>query len=296
MPIERRPHNPLPQRFVPTMGRAYRVKSGEDWHTIARDNHITAQELIYFNFATHDPAEVNYYLKRNVGCVEPTHDHKNWKFSSEASPGIIYLPPTTGWKRPSFPPAPVVPEAPVAPAIERSGIWFGFGAQGGGHGAVGGKDTVEACLYSLESYEDHFWLNIDGWRIGPGLGGSVGVVFVVATGGKSPQAFSGLKVGGWDFQANLGGRWGDLAKGIKGLAGVAKFAKAAKFIDKTVEAAKWEKMRELVRNAIKAGTLSTHPDKPEVNVMGIPGLGVGLEVSVYYGSGDCYVHGVSLRR
>jgi hypothetical protein len=30
----------------------------------------------------------------------------------------------------------------------------------------------EACLFSFDSYQKRFWLNIDGYRVGPGFGGS----------------------------------------------------------------------------------------------------------------------------
>ena len=71
-----------------------------------------------------------------------------------------------------------------------------------------GKDTVEAWMFSLESYKNRFLMNIDGYRIGPGLGGSIGVAIVIGTGGPSPGKFNGVQVSGFDFQANLGGRWG----------------------------------------------------------------------------------------
>ena len=38
---------------------------------------------------TTDPAEVNWYLRRNTGCTKT--NGTNWAFSSSAKPGIIYL-------------------------------------------------------------------------------------------------------------------------------------------------------------------------------------------------------------
>jgi hypothetical protein len=292
MPFEKPPHNPVPPG-APAGGIPYRVKTGDDWFSVAGAHGVSAQDLIYFNFRTHDPQEVNFYLRTRVGCVKPTDDRHNWMFSSDAHPGIIYLPPKP-WHRPTFPPPPKPDPTQPDKQPERSGIWFGFGGQTGGHLVVAGKDTVEACLYSLEGYRNRFWMNIDGYRVGPGLGGSIGVVFVVATGGKTPSAFNGLKVSGVDFQANLGGRWGDLAKGVKGLRFVSRFAKAGKFIDKAISVAEWEKLRDLIYNGIKAGQISLHSEKPEMNVMGIPGAGTGAEVSVYYGWGTVFIHGVTM--
>lgn len=292
MPFEKQPANPLPQRYVPMGGAPYRVRKNDDWYTIAAAHGITAQDLIYFNFKTHDPKEVNYYLRVNVGCVLTTHDQSNWRFSDEASPGIIYVPPKGGWHRPSFPPAPHPAEIP--PKAEPSGVWFGIGVQGGGHLAIAGKDTVEAWMFSLESYKNRFLMNIDGYRIGPGLGGSVGVAIVVGTGGRTPGNFNGTKVSGLDFQANLGGRWGDLAKGAKGLNAVRRFANAGKIINKTISFAEWEKTRDIVWNAIKVGQIDTKSAKPEINVIGIPGAGTGAELSGYYGWGYVFVHSVTL--
>lgn len=216
-------------------------------------------------------------------------------FTSDAQPGIIYLPPKQGWKRPSFSsstpgelstlPKPVQPK-------KRSGLWFGLAGQEGGTLAIVGKDTVEACLYSLESYNNRFWLNIDGWRFGLGLGASVGMAVVVVTGVQHPSELRDFPVGGWDFQANLGGKWGDVAKAAKGLNAVRKIASGAKFVDKAISVVEWEKLRDTIWNLYKASKIDT--DKTDVNVMGIPGAGIGLEISGYYGFGSVLVHNVTL--
>jgi hypothetical protein len=61
--------------------------------------------LIEFNFKTQNPEEINWYLRRNVGCKKQTRDGKNWMFSTNAAPGVIY--------RPLEAPAKVVREAPT---------------------------------------------------------------------------------------------------------------------------------------------------------------------------------------
>lgn len=92
MPIERAPSNPLPPNYVPQGGTSYRVKDGDDWHSVARQFQVNVAQLIAFNFKTNRPEEVNWYLRRSVGCNKPTDDGDNWIFSSSASPGIIYIP------------------------------------------------------------------------------------------------------------------------------------------------------------------------------------------------------------
>jgi hypothetical protein len=78
----KKPNIPYP----PAGGTQYRVKTTDDWGSVARAHGISAKELIYFNFGTTDPPEVNWFLRTMVGCVKSTHDGNNWMFSSEASP------------------------------------------------------------------------------------------------------------------------------------------------------------------------------------------------------------------
>jgi hypothetical protein len=93
MPFEKEPKNRLPAGFVPQGGVPYRVKDNDDWANIALNNGIDMNWLIKFNFQTNNTDEINWYLRRYVGCNKPTKDGKNWMFSSSARPGIIYLPP-----------------------------------------------------------------------------------------------------------------------------------------------------------------------------------------------------------
>jgi hypothetical protein len=249
-----------------------------------------------YNFGTVNFAEINWYLRHHVGCTKTTHDRNNWVFTDEARPGVIYLPPPKNWKRPSFPsntPGLLSRLPKIGVSKKRSGIWFGLGAQEGGTFFAVGKETVEACLYSAESYQDRLWLNVDSWRLGPGLGASVGAVIVVATGVDSPNDLNGFPMSGTDFQASLGGRWGDIAKLAKGLNSVRKIASGAKFIDKVLSAAEWEKLRDLIWNGYKATAIDSH--KLGLNVMGIPGVGVGLELGVYYGFGSVIVQDYTLK-
>lgn len=92
MVIESAPRNPVPQSFHPENGRSYHVRDGDSWTTVANREGIPAGDLIYFNFHTRTPSEVNWYLRRNVGCRRTTPDGHNYVFSADANPGIIYLP------------------------------------------------------------------------------------------------------------------------------------------------------------------------------------------------------------
>ena len=90
MPIESEPRGRLPAH---SGGIPYRVQDGDDWNSVARKFRVNVQTLIMFNFGTLNTNEVNWYLRRSVGCVVPSQSGFNWKFSSRAKPGIIYIPP-----------------------------------------------------------------------------------------------------------------------------------------------------------------------------------------------------------
>ena len=93
MPIESKPAKLAP---VPSWGTPYRVKDGDDWLSVASKFRVGVQSLIKPNFDTLNTNEVNWYLRTRVGCVTPGPKGWNWKFSSRANPGIIYIPETPG--------------------------------------------------------------------------------------------------------------------------------------------------------------------------------------------------------
>src|SRR5687767_6050492 len=78
MPIEKKPQNPLPANYVPPAGAPYKVNDGDDWASVAQHFKVEVDTLIRFNFQTRDPAEVNWYLKHNVGCRKPSPGGNNW--------------------------------------------------------------------------------------------------------------------------------------------------------------------------------------------------------------------------
>jgi hypothetical protein len=95
MANERTPLDPLPVDFVPGGAVAnHRVGDGEDWASVAAEYKVKVDDLIYFNFHTNEPEEVNWYLRRNTGCNVSNDGGLNWAFSSSADPGIIYIPPS----------------------------------------------------------------------------------------------------------------------------------------------------------------------------------------------------------
>ena len=277
MPIEKRPSNPLPGDYIPPGGIPYKVKTNDDLGSVARKNGVPEHVLVMFNFATNDPAEINWYLRRNVGCIRATHDHTNWMFTSEAAPGLIYLPPP--WHRPSFSPtvAPVpVPKTEPKKSLLKD-VWAGFGKAHSGDLFVIGAHDLTAKVYNLGddlSNVRNAVVNFNGWKFGIGLGADVGAVFVLAHGYPVAKDMIGVS-GDKDFDISIGTKLGDFLKDIKGL---------GKVID-GIE--KYKKMRYIVENAIKSRTIA----EPGLLTLPIPFAGIGLHLWAGFKFGDVSIFG-----
>lgn len=219
MPIEKKPINPVSKTFVPEDSRPYKVRNGDSWVTIASANGLDVWDLIYYNFKTRDPAEVNWYLKQYVGCTKPTADRNNWMFSSDASPGIIYLPiPVI-----NMPPMVIIGDLPKP----KSKIWLGIGEAHSGDLVALGYFNWNARLYRLGENEqgniDWVYLLSHGLKLGGGLGGSGGLIAVFAHGIENIGQFnSAFEWGDMDFDLALGAQLSSALKALKGIGKVVK--------------------------------------------------------------------------
>jgi hypothetical protein len=219
MPLETEPKIKIPKNHVPPNSEKYKVKDGDSWESIARRIGIDIWELIDFNFKTKDPREVNWYLHFYVGCNLPTNDKLNWRFSSSANPGIIYLP----FRVIKVPEMVITGKIPAS----KSNLWLGIGEKHAGDLVALGYYNCNARVYRLEENEqgEIEWTNIvqHGLKLGGGLGGGVGLVVVFAHGiEKVGQFNSAFKWGDMDFDLDLGTQLGSALKGIKGIGKVVK--------------------------------------------------------------------------
>ncbi len=103
---EKAPTSPDLQ-YAPPESVPYKVSARDSWWTLAERPEVkaaklSALDLCVYNFRTRNAAEINWYLRNKVGCTQATVDKKNYKFSEDAAPGIVYLPKptTTGGKAP----------------------------------------------------------------------------------------------------------------------------------------------------------------------------------------------------
>lgn len=97
MPIETTPKPELPVNYTPDDSAPIFVgglKGGtpnDTWETVAAEYRMNVMDLIKFNFKTVNPNEVNFYLRKRVGCRVPSGSGNNWTFRN-ADPGMIYIP------------------------------------------------------------------------------------------------------------------------------------------------------------------------------------------------------------
>lgn len=273
MAIEKTPKNRLPKNYKPFGGVPYKVKTNDDWGSVARAHGINTQELIQFNFCTLDPAEVNWYLRENVGCRHETHDHKNYMFTSDAQPGIIYLPCLA----------------------DPMNAWFGIGGTTGTMFGFVGIETCVGYVASLDDLGKGMMITASTKRLGGGAGVTGDACFIFITGVNNPQKLNGHLQGGIDFNLSLGSNWGKIAQA----------ASKVRQLQPLINAL--SKLGAKTPNALKQA-LKAHPDKwvelskagrtvkdfigidpngePNVLIFAIPYAGGGLEASVFFGVSD----------
>lgn len=266
MPIESKPASPVQKGYHPQGYRIHHVKATESFETVAKHYGLETWELIYENFKTRKEAEVNWYLRNYVGCKNITSDGHNYIFSDDDQPGVIYVP--TGRE--------VMP-----PKLEKLAdnklkkVWAGLAKAHSGDLFVVGAHDMTGMIYNLgDSIPDvrNAVININGYKLGAGLGASVGAVLVIAHGYSEAPEFNGVS-GGWDFDVSIGAKLGDVLKGVKGI---------GKVVD-TID--KFKKLRYVTETAIKNIGIT----KPGVYSIPIPFAGAGLHLWGGFKFGDVKV-------
>lgn len=83
---------PAPRRSCIANITKHKVQTGESLDSIAKKNGLTWKALAYFNWETADPRQINKRLRDDVGCTRRAKDRYNYIFTSDAVPGIVYVP------------------------------------------------------------------------------------------------------------------------------------------------------------------------------------------------------------
>lgn len=299
---ERRPASPN-LNYKPPGGAPYKVQTGDDWWKLAKRPDVAAlgvdaPGLCQFNFGTRVAAEVNWYLRNKVGCSRTTTDKKNYIFSSDASPGIIYLPQA---------PVPVpVPPPPVQPSPTppqnklRLNSWIGIGGKFGSTVIVTGIEQMGGFLVSIEDLVNTapeirtIALNAQTTRLGIGVGASGGVCVIYASALRNANQLNNLLAGGIDFNLALGGNAGSIIKGAKNAGKIKKLQPLIEFLVKVgaktpaaFQAAlkQPDKLADLYKAVMGLrDTLNSdsEADEPAVLMMDLPYASAGTEVAVFH--------------
>jgi hypothetical protein len=315
MALETKPALEVGKAFVPAGSSRYPYRDGESFVTIAAKHHIEDPwDLIYFNFRTKNPREVNWYLKHYCGCTRQTADGHNYMFSSgdrrDGQPGYIYIPTTTLEMEPLV----------ITP---RSGIWFGFGVKvDAGVGA--GLTPVYGGLVSYDRLSDWFGIALEGATVNVGGNFSVGGVVLLASGLHNPMELDGsIYEGSWDLQLQLGENWGKIFKYLKGtrkmgpfvkafsqvaghklgwlIAALRKEGKVGKSLGQLVRSAvrlngkEWERLRDAVKLSLGVLGLEKYKDVPKLTVLDVPGLSKGIGLGVSKTLAEVHILGMSLQ-
>jgi hypothetical protein len=288
MPIVKQPAVlPSALDYVPPNTTPYKVTNADSWYSLAerpevKKANLSAIDLCYLNFKTRNPAEINWYLNKKVGCTITTKDGKNYRFSTGDSPGVVYL-PSLGIPLP-------VNEFPPNPAKQTSGAWLGIGGKAGTMFVVVGIETMTGYVVSLDDMSKGMGVTASINRLGLGAGVTGGLCIIYMTGIQSPGDLNGYQQLDADFNLSLGGNWGKMAK-------TAKLAKLKPLIQAVMKVG--ARTPKAFQQALKA-----HPDKwvelvkaakssnefmgidpggaPNVFVLDVP-IGGGVEASVFYG-------------
>ena len=264
MPIEKIPAQLIHRGYIPSDFRPHKIKNGDSWNTLAKLHDMEVWELIYENFKTRNPSEINWYLKNFVGCVDKTTDGHNWIFSENAKPGIVYVPVQKN----------IIPigSKTNTSVPKLKNIWAGIAKAHSGDLFIVGAHDLTGQIYNLgDELPDvrNAVININGYKLGPGLGGSIGAVFVIAHGYNTIESMNGV-TGSWDFDISLALKLDSFIKGIRGL---------GKAVD-TIQ--KYKKMRYLTETAIKNMGIT----KPGIYSIPIPLAGAGIHLWGGFKFGD----------
>jgi hypothetical protein len=84
-PIRKRPAAPVAGPLAGGSNRA--VSPLDNWWTLAQETkRCDPWDIIYFNFQTYNPEEVNWYLFERLGCRLKTPDGRNYRFAKTDPP------------------------------------------------------------------------------------------------------------------------------------------------------------------------------------------------------------------
>ena len=113
---------------------------------------------------------------------------------------------------------------------------------------------------------------MNGYKVGPGLGASIGATLIIAYGYSQPRDMIG-EVSGFDFDLAVVAKLGDVLKGLNGI------GTAIDTLDK------FKKIRYAAEQTIKT-TMNGMPESKGIIALPIPMAGVGIHLWLGYKTGN----------
>jgi hypothetical protein len=165
-----------------------------------------------------------------------------------------------------------------------SGIWIGFADSLDALSIVVGASLYEGALYSfVDAGNLRYQLRMR--QYGAGISVSGGMVVVIATSLFDPEELKGLLQSGWDFQINLEGKWGAIAKSLPKMKYLSDLAKTGVGLaKKRIATRKLIEKNDLWIHLVKDLDLAVDASEPVVAILDF-GAGIGDGAGVYYESG-----------
>ena len=177
---------------------------------------------------------------------------------------------------------------PDIPLLDLSKVWFGCVFKWGGHAGVGGVERAMGALVNVSRRESTI-VDLQTFKGGPGLGGSIGFAAMLALGYPTAQSMNGATNDGFDFALSLGGKWEGI---LKNLGNAPKYAEILGTLPKVCKtmgevSALTKRLKALEdlsgRAKILASFSGLGAGESGFAVFDIPGFGTGLEVGVSFG-------------
>lgn len=165
-------------------------------------------------------------------------------------------------------------------------MWIGGGVKYGGHAAVYRREALHGWMFNVADFSRKCYVQIETNGAGPGLGGSGGGVFLVAT-GENPSALVNQVNEGWDFNLSFAAKIDDALKAVaagKKYWGVCtQLGKFATEVGKRAGVINKELFEEAANAAKTICTgLSIDWQSPSITALDIPGVGRGIEAGIVY--------------
>lgn len=158
--------------------------------------------------------------------------------------------------------------------------WIGYGAKFGGSLGLIGAESTDGKVCNLGYTNDVCPISITSMRLGPGLGGGVGVVAMIVFNCINVYELNNTNTSDWSLNISLGGKWSEIVKGVR----KRRFYRAViNTMGDLTNATPGELTS--IRNtcsymysAVEAEGLM--PGTPSLMVLDIPAAGIGAELSL----------------